>query len=169
MKKIFLYVVVCLSLKAYGTPKWVEDLKSDFFNDGDQDYIDFFCHPSGNLLCFSLAHTGSLAFKKAWNLKQMSDSKHFESQYRLCLLVFACEYWEAHGTEEDDVLSYGDLTAQGELMKAIREGFLTLLRCGFVETLNKEEYETFLSFVKSFYAKYYKIYPEKLKQDTAFE
>ena len=54
-------------------------------------------------------------------------------------------------------------------MKAIREGFDTLLCCGFVETLSEEEYETFLSSGKSFQAKYYKIYPEKLKQDTAFE
>ena len=67
------------------------------------------------------------------------------------------------------MLSYGNLTVQGKLMKAIREGFDTLLCCGFVETLSEEEYETFLSSGKSFHAKYYKIYPEKLKQDTAFE
>ena len=67
------------------------------------------------------------------------------------------------------MLSYGNLTVQGKLMKAIREGFDTLLCCGFVETLSEEEYETFLSSGKSFQAKYYKIYPEKLKQDTAFE
>ena len=156
-------------MRAYGVPKWVEDLKSDFLNDGDQDFIDFFCQPTGNSLCFSLAHTSSLAFKKARNLKQMGDCRYFTAQYRLCLLIFACEYWEAHGTGEDDVLKYGDLTAQGELMKAIREGFDELLCFGYVETLNKEEYETFLSFGKSFHAKYYKIYPEKLKQDMAFE
>ena len=102
-------------------------------------------------------------------MKRKDELEHFDAQYRLCLLVFACEYWETHGTGEDDVLSYGDLTAQGELMAAIREGFDTLLCCGFVETLTEEEYETFLSFGKSFHAKYYKIYPEKLKQDTTFE
>ena len=63
----------------------------------------------------------------------------------------------------------GDCTAHGDLISAIHKCFETFLCLGDDEVLADEEYETFLSFGKSFHAKYYKIYPEKLKQDMAFE
>ena len=153
----------------FSIPIWLSDLKSDFIEDKDQNYLDFFMEPSELRLKISTLHSSSLAFGKAHKLNQKEELKHFESQYRLCLNAFAYKYWESHGTEEKDIFSYGDLTAQGLLMRAIHECLDDILCYSFDETLTKEEYETFISLGKSFYEKYYKIYPEKLLKSQDYE
>ena len=89
MKKVFLYVVLCLSFKVYGIPKWLEDLRIDFLSSGEQDFADFFSSPTGSLLDNSLLYTRSLALEKAYRVGREKEEKHFDAQYQLYLIMFA--------------------------------------------------------------------------------
>ena len=76
--------------------------------------------------------------------------------------MFAFEYWEQHGIEKDDLIDGGDFSPQGRLMYATME-VLDSFSCYFFDkTLTEEEYKTFLSLKKSFYAKY--VSPKELKE-----
>lgn len=115
-----------------------------------------------------IRRTGILAFQKAYRAGCEKEEKHFDAQYQLCLIVFAFEYWEQHGTEKDDLIDGGDFSPQGSLMYAIQEALDSFSCFFFDKTLTEGEYEAFLSLQQSFYGKY--VSSEELKEyETSLE
>ena len=131
----------------YGMPQYLSGLGEDC---RDDCWISFLKHPTAFLLDISLSRTPSLAFKKAWEEKNLMKGKYYDALYQLFLINTACESWDG---------------SNGNMMYSIKAAFFSFHCEGFDKTLTEEEHSDFEKLAGKFFAKYYKFHPEELEEN----
>lgn len=87
-KKLYMSLFcVIFNLVAYGMPTSFSALREEIGGCSVKEFT-----PDGFIVCIS--RTPGLAFRKAYEQKNMSEVKHFEAQYKLFLIGFALDCYE---------------------------------------------------------------------------